>query len=123
MENFERSGRSPFGLEGGTRERNIHFSNGSHLYIYAGGDYNSFRLRFGRDSCEGWSVNPNSLDQLIAELLYIRKDIKVFQTRDVVREDVWEGGGILADLERPFIPAARLHSDDEVDEEDEDGTF
>ncbi len=109
MENFERVGRSPFGPEGVTRETDIRFRNSSHLYIYEGGSYNAFRLRFGREGGGGWNVNSNSLDQLIAELLYIRKDIKDFCSREDMRigREAWG-------IEEASIP------DDEADEEEDD---
>ncbi len=119
MENFERVGRSPFGPEGKTQERNIRFRNSSYLYIYEGGDYDSFRLRFGREDGGGWNVNPNSLDQLIAELLYIRRDIKAFRSVGGVREDMRIGRDRWV-IEEAFAPAALSHSDDEVDEEEEE---
>ena len=79
MQTFDRVGPSPFQPDGITVDTSIEFVGGSELKVYGGSPYNDFRLRFSNRSNEGWWVNQDCLDQLIAELLYIRKDMQRLQ--------------------------------------------
>lgn len=88
MPHYERRGEFIFDVEGLTNESTIRFSNGSKIYIQGGKgmEHNdhSFVLKFcscDHDGGSGWWVNGKALDELIAELLYIRKDF----------EKVWGG--------------------------------
>ncbi len=91
MENFDRVGSSPFKSDGTTRDVDICFAGGSRLKVYGGSGCNHFRLRFGRDDGDGWWVSPETIDRLIAELLYIRRDIKEFNEKGEITLDIaWD---------------------------------
>ena len=78
MENFDRVGPSPFRPDGRTKDTDIEFAGGSRLQVYGGSPSYNFRLKFSNMHNTGWVVGPASLDQLIAELLYIRRDMQKF---------------------------------------------
>ena len=116
MENFYRRGPSPFRPDGTTVDTDIRFAGGSKLKVYGGSPYNNFRLRFGNVDGEGWWVGPNSLDQLIVELLYIRKDTQKF--KDGIDLDI-EVGAAPAPPPRDMIDAPEYVEEDEEEIHDE----
>ena len=79
MQTFDRIGPSPFLPNGTTVDTDIEFAGGSRLKVYGGNQYSNFRLRFSNRDNQGWVVGPAALDQLIAELLYIRRDMQKFK--------------------------------------------
>lgn len=83
MAEFSRIGDTPFHEDGRTRDICIKFDNASKLQIMEGGIPTGFELKFSKYDNSGWWVTPKSLDQLIAELLYIRQDIKNLTEVDV----------------------------------------
>ena len=106
MQTFDRVGRIPFRPDGTTVNTDIRFAGGSKLKVYGGSPYDNFRLRFSNRDGEGWWVGQNSLDQLIAELLFIRRDIQKF--RD----------GIDLDIEVGREPAEMEVEEDDEEEND-----
>ena len=109
METFDRIGPSPFTPDGHTKGTDICFAGNSQLRIYAGSPYNNFRLRFSNRDGEGWWVGPASLDQLIVELLYVRKDMQ--RLKDGIDLDIEVGRVDAEAWEHP--------EDDEEEEADE----
>ena len=77
---FERRGANILDHEGVTREVDIRFSNDAHLVIFDGygpvapGRHPQFRMKFSNDANDGWIVNSRCLDELVAELLYIKAE-------------------------------------------------
>lgn len=107
MGTFDRAGTSPFGPDGATLDTDIRFRGGSRLKVYSGSPYINFRLKFSNSDGEGWWVGKDTLDQLIAELLYIRRDIQSFEN------------GIALDIEVGRLPADAWElPEDEEDEEE-----
>ncbi len=77
MESFDRIGTSPIGPDGMTVDTVITLPGGSTLRVFGGSPCSNFRLKFDNMHGEGWWIEPEGLDRLIAELLYIRRDIRV----------------------------------------------
>lgn len=77
MPHYVRIGKPIFDVNGVTKESIVRFSNASALEIEkgnGGGGDHSFRLKFCGTGGMGWWVNHHALGQLIAELLYIKKE-------------------------------------------------
>ena len=106
MENFDRVGPSPFRPDGRTKDTDIEFAGGSRLQVYGGSPSYNFRLKFSNMHNTGWVVGPASLDQLIAELLYIRRDMQKFSD------------GIDLDIEVGREPAEMEVEEDDEEEND-----
>jgi hypothetical protein len=92
---FERQMPKCIANDGFSRERLLMFGNGSILRT-EGGEIvkDQVKLLFGKGTADrGWWVNPRTLAELIAELLYIRGDlIDHINKLDMVVED--DGPGI-----------------------------
>ena len=101
METFDRIGPSPFLPDGTTQNTSICFAGGSKLRIYGGKPYTNFRLMFSNSVGEGWWVGPEVIDHLIAELLYIRRDIQKFKDRQEVTFDIEVGAASAEAWEDP----------------------
>lgn len=102
MAHYERIGMSVLDEEGYTNGSNICLPNMSRIFIEAGQDFSSFQLKFANEG-KGYWVHEEALGHLIAELLYIREEIKQFREQ---RRDA----GLVEQLEQ-FLP-----EEDEVDE-------
>ena len=94
MPKFERLGRKILDVDGMTKEQDIRLSNNSHIFITAGYgpmvDHNkNFRLKFSNEANDGWVLDTQSLDELIIELLFMRKDLvgPVMEVEDDEEED------------------------------------
>jgi len=106
MDEFPRRGLKVFNEFGESLETRIIFCNGSTLETLDRGSTDAFKLKFSNNENRGWIVTPESLDQLIAELLHIRQEIKELQAPkkpavlmvgpeyDVMLDDPFEEEGV-----------------------------
>jgi len=70
--------------DGLTRAQRIRLPGGSVIEIDGGNPPKQFRLKFSSAGDQGWWVDEESLGHLIAELLYLRNDIKEERDQEVV---------------------------------------
>ncbi len=85
---FKRLGKRIVSPEEQFVKQVVYFGNGALLEVQDGTPYR-FRLKFSPGEGKGWWVDPDCIDQLIAELLYIRKDLRNYV--EVVDMDEMEG--------------------------------
>jgi len=76
MPQYERIGPNILDRNGITKETRIELSNQAIIYIEEGHRYSSFKLNFGNGR-DGWWMGEESIGELIAELLYIQREIKM----------------------------------------------
>ena len=79
MTRFERISRPILDGNGITIDTSITLSNGAKIKILGGDIGKHFRLRFGNGPVGGWWLDPPALDELIAELLYIREEVNNYE--------------------------------------------
>jgi len=97
MPNFERLGSPILTPDGQTLGSEVLFPNSSILTVSEEHRYTHFRLRFSNGGAAGWWVDPSTIDNLIAELLYIRQDIKKYEAANIGFPSVAQAG----DIEEP----------------------
>ena len=79
MSKFKRISRPILDGDGITIDTSVTLSNGAKIKILGGDISKHFRLRFGNSEGAGWWLDPPALDELIAELLYIREEVNNYQ--------------------------------------------
>ena len=83
MTQFERRGTPMLDGNGKTVNTSISLSNGAKIRIIGGDRAKHFRLKFDNNEGDGWWLDMISLDELIAELLYIREEVHCYSTSNV----------------------------------------
>ena len=78
MTQFERRGTPILDGNGKTISTSIPLSNGAKIRIIGGDRAKHFRLKFDNMEGTGWWLTREALDELIAELLYIREEISQY---------------------------------------------
>ena len=87
MTQFERRGTPILDGNGRTVNTSIPLSNGSKIRIIGHDPAKHFRLKFDNNEGDGGWLDMISLDELIAELLYIREEVHSYSTSGVEREE------------------------------------
>jgi len=73
--------------DGLTRAQRIRLPGGSVIQIDGGNPPKQFRLKFSSGGDQGWWVEEESLGHMIAELLYLRNDIKEARDQEVAQAE------------------------------------
>ena len=89
MPHYERIGSHFLDHNGQTVDTDIRLPNGAIIEIKGGQHYTSFQLKFSGDA-DGWWMNDEALGYLIAELLYIQRELVDYRQEKNQEEDLFE---------------------------------